>query len=64
MPEINLGGWLIGPDHPPLVIGEIGINHEGSLDVAFDYLLTLAVSNLHLQKLTLWKGSCLAGIVK
>lgn len=34
MPEINLGGRLIGPDHPPLVIAEIGINHEGSLRIA------------------------------
>ena len=24
----------IGPEHPPLVIAEIGINHGGSLDVA------------------------------
>ena len=24
----------IGPQHPPLVIAEIGINHGGSLDVA------------------------------
>lgn len=26
----------VGPEHPPLVIAEIGINHEGSLDVAID----------------------------
>ena len=32
--EINIGGRLIGPDHPPVVIAEIGINHEGSIDVA------------------------------
>lgn len=26
----------IGPDYPPLVIAEIGINHEGSLQTAFE----------------------------
>jgi sialic acid synthase SpsE len=35
MVEINLGGRLVGPDHPPLVIAEIGINHGGSLTTAF-----------------------------
>ena len=34
MPEINIAGRLIGEDHPPLVIVEIGINHEGSLSLA------------------------------
>jgi len=34
MKEINLNGRLIGPAHPPLVIAEIGINHEGSFDKA------------------------------
>lgn len=29
MPEITLAGRRIGPAHPPLVIAEIGINHEG-----------------------------------
>lgn len=27
---------IIGPDQPPLVIAEIGINHEGSLQTAFE----------------------------
>jgi len=31
----------IGPEHPPLVIAEIGINHGGDLDVARD-MVTLA----------------------
>ena len=34
MSEINIGGRIIGEDHPPLIIVEIGINHEGSLDLA------------------------------
>ena len=33
-PEITIAGRKIGPAHPPLVVAEIGINHEGSLDVA------------------------------
>ncbi|MEQ6123910.1 N-acetylneuraminate synthase [Pseudotenacibaculum sp. MALMAid0570] len=31
---IEIKGRKIGPDFPPLVIAEIGINHEGSLSVA------------------------------
>ncbi|MEO0343735.1 MAG: N-acetylneuraminate synthase family protein [Pseudomonadota bacterium] len=33
---MKLGPREIGPQHPPLVIAEIGINHGGSLDVAKD----------------------------
>lgn len=33
-PYIEIAGRKIGADFPPLVIAEIGINHEGSLDVA------------------------------
>jgi len=29
MPEIVIGDRPVGPGHPPLVIAEIGINHEG-----------------------------------
>ncbi|MDC0601536.1 N-acetylneuraminate synthase family protein [Aliiglaciecola sp.] len=31
---MNIAGRLIGGEHAPLVIVEIGINHEGSLDLA------------------------------
>lgn len=34
MTEINIGGRLVGDAHPPLVVAEIGINHEGSIDLA------------------------------
>jgi len=33
-PFIEIAGRKIGQDYPPLVIAEIGINHEGSLQVA------------------------------
>ncbi len=36
MPEFNLAGRWVGPNHPPLVIAEIGINHEGRLETAFE----------------------------
>lgn len=34
MAELRIADRLIGDDHPPIVFAEIGINHEGSLDVA------------------------------
>lgn len=33
-PEIRIGKRRIGPDYPPFVIAEIGINHEGSMKKA------------------------------
>lgn len=35
-PVIDIAGRLVGPDYPPLVIAEIGINHEGDIQTAFD----------------------------
>jgi N-acetylneuraminate synthase len=34
MPEFEIYGRKIGPLHPPLIIAEIGINHEGNYDKA------------------------------
>lgn len=36
MPEFEISGIPIGSDHPPIVVAEIGINHEGSLQVAIE----------------------------
>ncbi len=35
-PTIEIAGIKIGIDYPPLIIAEIGINHEGSLQTAFE----------------------------
>jgi N-acetylneuraminate synthase len=32
--EMEISGRRIGPDHPPLVIVEVGINHNGDVNVA------------------------------
>lgn len=32
--SFEIAGRLVGPEHPPLVIAEIGINHEGNFDKA------------------------------
>lgn len=36
MPEFSVQGVPIGNTHPPIVVGEIGINHEGSLQTAIE----------------------------
>lgn len=36
MPNFRIANRWIGDDYPPIVIAEIGINHEGSLDVAIE----------------------------
>ncbi|MEQ8742979.1 N-acetylneuraminate synthase family protein [Parasphingorhabdus sp.] len=33
-PALTLGNRLVGSDHHPLIIADIGINHNGSLDIA------------------------------
>jgi len=36
MPGFSIGGVAIATNEPPIVVAEIGINHEGSLEVALD----------------------------
>ena len=41
---------IIGPDQPPLVIAEIGINHEGSLQTAFEMVDAAAKAGAEIIK--------------
>lgn len=34
MPEFRVRDRIIGDEHPPVVVAEVGINHEGSLETA------------------------------
>lgn len=36
MPTFDVAGVTIGSDHPPIVVAEIGINHEGDLTTALE----------------------------
>ena len=50
MQEIDFGGRLVGPAHPPLVVAEIGINHEGSLAVAKEMVDAAARAGVEIVK--------------
>ena len=36
--HVDIGGILIGLDHPPCLVAEIGINHSGSLNAALEMI--------------------------
>lgn len=48
--SITIAGRAIGPDHPPLVIAEIGINHGGDLGVAKEMVRLAAASGCEMIK--------------
>ena len=49
-PELQIKHRKIGPDYPPLVIAEIGINHEGSLRVAKEMVDAAARAGVEVVK--------------
>jgi sialic acid synthase SpsE len=49
-PAITIAGRTAGPAHRPLVVAEIGINHEGSLDVAKEMVDAAARAGVEVVK--------------
>lgn len=49
-PEIEIAGRKIGYQHPPLIIAEIGINHEGSIDLAIEIADTAIAAGAEIIK--------------
>src|SRR5262249_54371341 len=50
MSEFSLAGRGIGVDQPPLVIAEVGINHEGDVDTALELVDSAAAAGAELLK--------------
>lgn len=50
MAAFSIAGRLVGPDHPPLVIAEVGINHEGEVDKALALVDAAVASGAELVK--------------
>ncbi|UCH34042.1 MAG: N-acetylneuraminate synthase family protein [Armatimonadota bacterium] len=50
MNSFTIGGRSIGPEHPPLVIAEVGINHEGSLEKALQLVDAAAAAGAEVVK--------------
>ena len=50
MGEIQIGIRAVGPAHEPLVIAEIGINHEGSLTTAREMVDAAAAAGVEVIK--------------
>jgi N-acetylneuraminate synthase len=49
-PYIEIAGRKIGLDYPPLVIAEIGINHEGSLQIAKEMVDAAYIAGVEIVK--------------
>ena len=50
MTEFSIAGRKIGPEHPPLVIAEVGINHEGDVNKALQLVGAAAAAGAELLK--------------
>jgi len=50
VPEFKIENRHIGKNHPPLVIAELGINHEGSLKTAFEMVDAAAKAGAEIIK--------------
>ena len=48
--EFSIAGRKVGPEHPPLVIAEVGINHEGQIDKALQLVDAAAAAGAEVVK--------------
>ena len=50
IPEFKIGKRKVGPKHPPLIIVELGINHNGNLELAKKIILSAKKSGAEIIK--------------
>jgi N-acetylneuraminate synthase len=60
MMSVRLGNTVVGPDSPPYVIAEIGVNHEGSMELAMRLVREAKAGGCHAAKFQTYKAGKLA----
>lgn len=55
MMDVRIGDRVIGPDHPPYIIAEIGVNHDGSTDRAIELVHAAKSADADAIKLQLFE---------
>ena len=60
MNELRLGSTLVGPNTAPYVIAEIGVNHEGSMELARRLIREAKAGGCHAAKFQTYKAGMLA----
>lgn len=59
MELLSLNGRLIGPNHPPYIIAEIGSNHNGDIELAKKMIDVAESSGAHAVKFQSWSKTSL-----
>jgi len=60
MNQVKLGSTMVGPDTGPYVIAEIGVNHEGSMELAKRLIREAKESGCQAAKFQTYKAATLA----
>ena len=60
IPSINLGNRIVKKNSMPYVIAEIGVNHEGSIDLAKELIYLAKKGGAHAAKFQSYKANTLA----
>jgi sialic acid synthase SpsE len=61
MPEVRIAGRPIGPDCPPFIVAEVGINHNGDLDLALRMVATARKAGADAVKFQTFKAGEFVG---
>lgn len=59
MEQINLGGIMVGPTHPPFIIAEMSGNHNHSLERALEIVEAAAEAGVHALKIQTYTADTL-----
>jgi sialic acid synthase SpsE len=61
MREIRIGDRLVGDDHPPFIVAEVGLNHNGSIDRAIEMIHAAVAAGVDAVKFQTFRAAELVG---